>query len=73
MYIDGVKGMTFYGTANGKQQNTQVEKLLIGGFKAFDPTHNAETLISDVRVYDRALHDKEISILFEMGRRSQEK
>jgi len=70
VYINGVKGMSFSGTNNGRQDDTTVEELIIGGIQSFDPS-NGEMFISDIRVYDRVLTPVEVETLYERGRRSK--
>ena len=45
-------------------------KLLLAGTQDNDQGHNAAVLISDVRVYSRALSESDVQALFQQGRRS---
>jgi len=71
VYLNGEKGAVNPVTINGKG-DSKIEQLLIGGLKRLGEDYNMETMISDVRVYNRVLDKNEVQTLFKIGRRSKE-
>lgn len=70
-YMNGIRGLSTE-TCAGTSTEGLEDVFCIGGRAPLDADHNAAVKISDVSVFDRALSDAEVLLLY-MGGRSQSK